>query len=116
MNQAIPFERVIPSTDREPCPLTQQHHRSIAGPPATKNVARRDDPSRDENSSESMLIKAVRKAMEQVEENIASGPIVPNVTPQEIRSYLSTRYDFNQPRGLDDLAADIDPMFRTCQL
>ena len=68
------------------------------------------------NSSESILIKAVRMAMEQVEGNIASGPIVPNVTPQEIRSYLSTRYDFNQPRGLEELGADIERMLRTWQV
>src|SRR5215472_1393968 len=116
MNQAIPFESAILSTDQESRPLTQQQCRSIAGPPATTNVARRDDPSTDENSSESMLINAVGKAMEQVEENIANGPIVPDVTPQQIRSYLSTRYDFNQPRGLDELGADIERMLRTWQV
>jgi aromatic-L-amino-acid decarboxylase len=42
---------------------------------------------------------------------IASGPILPNVTPQEIRDHLR-RYDFSGPLALDDVAADVERMLR----
>jgi glutamate/tyrosine decarboxylase-like PLP-dependent enzyme len=38
------------------------------------------------------------------------------VTPQEIRSYLASRYDFAQPRALDDICADVERMLQTWQV
>src|SRR5205085_6918622 len=43
----------------------------------------------------------------------ASGPIVPAVTPEEIRSHLTSRYDFSTPLALGDVIADAEQMLRT---
>lgn len=42
---------------------------------------------------------------------VAGGPIVPSVTPDEIRRRLS-RYDFHAAVSLDDVAADVEDMMR----
>src|SRR5215471_11834785 len=47
-----------------------------------------------------------------LESDIASGAIVPTVTPQEIRDYLASRYDFTGPMPLDDVVADVEQMMR----
>lgn len=54
--------------------------------------------------------------MERLESDIASGPIVPTVTPQAIRDYLSLHYDFGKPWDLDELGADVERMLRTWQV
>ena len=58
------------------------------------------------------LLSVVARA----ESAIASGPIVPQVTPQEIRSYLASRYDFTEPLALDEIIADVERMLRTWQV
>jgi aromatic-L-amino-acid/L-tryptophan decarboxylase len=51
-----------------------------------------------------------------VESAIASGPIVPTATPDEIRSYLTSRYDFTKPLALGEVVADVERMLRTWQV
>lgn len=63
-----------------------------------------------------MLFDEIGRAVKQLEAEIANGPIVPTVTPQEIRSYLSSRYDFREPRALDEIGADVERMLRTWQV
>jgi len=63
-----------------------------------------------------MTLDDVRRVVANVEADIASGPIVPTVTPQEIRSYLASRYDFTEPLALDDICADVQRMLRTWQV
>src|SRR5205085_1641550 len=46
----------------------------------------------------------------------ASGPIVPAVTPEEIRSHLTSRYDFSTPLALGDVIADAEQMMRKWQV
>jgi glutamate/tyrosine decarboxylase-like PLP-dependent enzyme len=58
----------------------------------------------------------LRTIAAKLESDIASGPIVPVVTPQEIRSYLANRYDFTNPLPLDDVSADLERMLRTWQV
>jgi aromatic-L-amino-acid decarboxylase len=48
--------------------------------------------------------------------DIANGPIVPQVTPHEIRNHLCSRYDFKVPRSLDEIGADVESMLRTWQV
>jgi hypothetical protein len=48
----------------------------------------------------------VRKAAGELESLIANGPMVPSVTPEEIRTYLQSRYDFTQPLELDNVITD----------
>jgi len=68
-----------------------------------------------ERTSKETLFEAIRSAMERVESDIAGGPIVPMVTPQEIRDHLGSHYDFAKPRSLEDVGADIERMLRTWQ-
>jgi len=63
-----------------------------------------------------MAFDEVRRAVAKLESDIASGPIVPTVTPQEIRGYLASRYDFSRPLVLDDVVADVERMLRTWQV
>jgi glutamate/tyrosine decarboxylase-like PLP-dependent enzyme len=63
-----------------------------------------------------MVIAAIRDAVEKLESGIASGPIVPNVTAQQIRGYLASRYDFSKPLPLEDVGADVERMLRTWQV
>ncbi|HZD50448.1 MAG TPA: aminotransferase class V-fold PLP-dependent enzyme [Silvibacterium sp.] len=53
---------------------------------------------------------------ERLQAEIARGPIVPNVTPGEIRSYLTARYDFRKELALDEVIADVEQMLQTWQV
>ena len=68
------------------------------------------------NLSSNLALDEVRSAVARLQGDIASGPIVPNVTPHEIRSYLASRYDFTKPVELDDVVADVELMLRTWQV
>src|SRR3984885_5470424 len=63
-----------------------------------------------------MAFDEVRSVVAKLESDIASGPIVPTVTPQEVRGYLASRYDFTKPVALDDVVADVERMLRTWQV
>src|SRR6202051_1890112 len=62
------------------------------------------------------MFDAIRSATERLESDIATGPIVPKVAPQEIRIYLTSRYDFKKPVTLDEIGADIECMLRRWQV
>src|SRR5947208_9768427 len=63
-----------------------------------------------------MAFDEIRSVAAKLEAEIASGPIVPTVTPQEIRSYLTSRYDFGKPLALDDVIADVERMLQRWQV
>src|SRR5947208_764854 len=63
-----------------------------------------------------MAFDELRSAIAKLEADIARGPIVPSVTPLEIRGYLASRYDFTKPLALDDVSADVERMLRTWQV
>ena len=58
----------------------------------------------------------LRRLAARVECDVAHGPIVPTVTPHEIRRHLASRYDFTNPLDLDDVVADVETMLRTWQV
>lgn len=62
-----------------------------------------------------MVFDQLRNAVATLESAIASGPIVPQVKPEEIRDHLA-RYDFSQPVPLDEVGADVEHMMRTWQV
>src|SRR5438477_11484222 len=62
-----------------------------------------------------MAFDELRAAIDKLAFEIAAGPIVPAVTPQEIRGHLS-RYDFSAPLDLDAVTADVEQMLRTWQV
>jgi len=59
-----------------------------------------------------MPLGELRNIVAQVERDIANGPIVPDVAPHDIRSYLASRYDFTKPMALEDVAVDVQEMMR----
>jgi glutamate/tyrosine decarboxylase-like PLP-dependent enzyme len=63
-----------------------------------------------------MPFDALGSAVAQLEAEIAGGPIVPTVAPQEIRTHLASRYDFTKPLALDAVSADVERMLRTWQV
>ena len=58
----------------------------------------------------------LRSTVANLERDIANGPIVPIVTPEEIRRHLTSRYDFSKPVALDEVVADTERMLRTWQV
>lgn len=48
-----------------------------------------------------------------MQSDIASGPIVPNVPVDEIRSYLDSHYDFSKPLPLEEVGANVERMLQT---
>src|SRR6266446_2188686 len=68
------------------------------------------------NGDSHMAFDEVRSAVTKLESVIASGPLVPTVTPEEIRSHLASRYDFTQSLPLGDVIADVERMLRTWQV
>jgi glutamate/tyrosine decarboxylase-like PLP-dependent enzyme len=63
-----------------------------------------------------MVTNEIRETFARLQTEIEQGRIVPNVTPEEIRSYLTSRYDFSKRMALDELVADVERMLRTWQV
>ena len=63
-----------------------------------------------------VALDELRSVVAKLESDVANGPIVPSVTPLEIRDYLASRYDFAKPLALDDVSADVERMLRTWQV
>ncbi len=70
----------------------------------------------EEQHFEIPVLPEVRRAVAELEGLIADGPIVPAVTPEEIRRYLTSRYDFTNPLTLDDVLSDVQQMLRKWQV
>jgi len=63
-----------------------------------------------------MHFDQIRNEFAKLESEIADGPIVPNVTPEEIRAHLGSRYDFKRTIALDEVIADVEQMLRKWQV
>src|SRR5436189_2861609 len=63
-----------------------------------------------------MDISNLRSLVAGREREIASGPIVPDVAPHQIRRYLGSRYDFTKPIALEAVTDDVERMMRTWQV
>lgn len=63
-----------------------------------------------------MHFDQIREEFAKLESEIADGPIVPNVTPEEIRAHLGSRYDFKRTIALDEVIADVEQMLRKWQV
>jgi len=68
------------------------------------------------NVYSNMTVGEVRSAVAELQCDIANGPIVPSVTPEEIRRRLASRYDFTKPMALDDVVADVEGMLQAWQV
>src|SRR5216110_2970877 len=63
-----------------------------------------------------MAFDELLHSIAKLESDIAAGPIVPSVAPDEIRRHLAARYDFTRPLDLDEVGADVEAMLRTWQV
>jgi glutamate/tyrosine decarboxylase-like PLP-dependent enzyme len=63
-----------------------------------------------------MQIDQIRDGFEAAQALIADGPIVPNVTAEEIRAHLQSRFDFTQPMALEEVVADVEQMLSRWQV
>jgi glutamate/tyrosine decarboxylase-like PLP-dependent enzyme len=75
-----------------------------------------NEPHRASGSFTTPVLNELRTVVAQLESDIGSGPIVPDVTPAEVRSYLGSHYDFTTPMALDDVVADVEGMLRRWQV
>jgi glutamate/tyrosine decarboxylase-like PLP-dependent enzyme len=58
------------------------------------------------------MLEEIRRVVARIESERQRGPIVPTVTPQQIRNHLA-RYDFTKPLCLEEVCADLEQMLRT---
>jgi aromatic-L-amino-acid decarboxylase len=63
-----------------------------------------------------MLIDEIGSDFRQLQSDIADGPILPMVTAEEVRTYLGSRYDFQQTLPLEQVVIDVEKMLRTWQV
>ncbi len=63
-----------------------------------------------------MQFEQLQREFEQMQADIADGPIVPSVTVDEVRSHLAARYDFQNDLPLDEVVEDAERMLRTWQV
>ncbi len=63
-----------------------------------------------------MLTDQLQSEFTRVQEQIQQGPIVPNVTAEEIRRHLASRFDFSRAMPLDEVISDLEQMLRAWQV
>jgi aromatic-L-amino-acid decarboxylase len=63
-----------------------------------------------------MLIDQMTDDFAALETEIAEGPVFPNVTADEIRVHLESRYDFTRSMTLNEVVADVEEMLRKWQV
>ncbi len=63
-----------------------------------------------------MALDEILGAAARVQAGIASGPITAQVKPEEVRSYLTSRYDFKKGVSLAEVVADVEHMLQTWQV
>jgi glutamate/tyrosine decarboxylase-like PLP-dependent enzyme len=63
-----------------------------------------------------MFIDEIRADFTQLQSGIADGPILPMVTAEEVRTYLGSRYGFQQTLPLEEVVNDVEKMLRTWQV
>src|SRR5271154_555667 len=63
-----------------------------------------------------MVIEDIQRDFTRVQAEIQQGPIVPNVTAEEIRSHLTSHYDLSSATSLDDVVTDVEQMLQTWQV
>jgi len=63
-----------------------------------------------------MVIDQLQSDFEKLQGEIRQGPVVPTVTPEEIRGYLAVRYDFGKTIPLEEVVSDVENMLRAWQV
>ena len=57
-----------------------------------------------------MQIEQLQQEYQRVQADVAEGPILPSVTVDEIRSYLASRYHFQNALPLNEVVQDAERM------
>jgi len=63
-----------------------------------------------------MQIQPLQHEFEQVQADLAAGPVLPSVTVDQIRNHLASRYQFQNELPLDEVIQDAERMLRTWQV
>ncbi|HTV04866.1 MAG TPA: pyridoxal-dependent decarboxylase [Acidobacteriaceae bacterium] len=63
-----------------------------------------------------MVIDEIRNDFARLQDELLTGPIYPNVTPEEIRSHLASYYDFTKAMDLNAVVDDVEQMMRIWQV
>lgn len=63
-----------------------------------------------------MRLDDIQLDFAELESRISGGPIAPDVTAAEIRSFLESRYDFRSSRPLEQVIEDVERMMREWQV
>lgn len=63
-----------------------------------------------------MIFEEIQRDFERVQEELAKGPVYPDVTPEEIRKHLESCYDFAQAMDLKEAVVDVERMLQTWQV
>lgn len=63
-----------------------------------------------------MVIDEIRSEFAKLQDRLQKGPIFPNVTPEEIRNHLASRYSFCGPLDLQTIVADVEQMLANWQV
>lgn len=63
-----------------------------------------------------MLSDAIEGIFAQVEDGIHTGPVYPQVSPEQIRQHLRSRYSFAHAGSLEEIVADVETMLRRWQV
>jgi aromatic-L-amino-acid/L-tryptophan decarboxylase len=63
-----------------------------------------------------VIFDQLRDQFEAIEALIAGGPIVPNVTAEQIRAYLRERYGFERSTPITEVVADVEQMLKRWQV
>lgn len=63
-----------------------------------------------------MIQDAISVEFERVGQTIEQGPLYPQVSVEEVRTHLKSRYDFRQAAKMDDIVADVERMLQTWQV
>jgi glutamate/tyrosine decarboxylase-like PLP-dependent enzyme len=63
-----------------------------------------------------IFLDEITRFVERQQSDIANGPIIPSVSPDEIRNYLASRYDFTHAMNLEEIVADVEHMLAGWQV
>jgi glutamate/tyrosine decarboxylase-like PLP-dependent enzyme len=62
------------------------------------------------------MISEIESDFAKLQDELLEGPIYPNVTPEEIRCLLASRYDFAKAKALDEVVSDVEQMLHAWQV
>lgn len=63
-----------------------------------------------------MIREAISAEFDRVNQTIERGPLYPQVSAEEVRRYLESRYDFREAAKMDNIVADVERMMREWQV